>query len=148
MGSGRLPKKRTKKGIMKAIKLEVSGGIPLYFEVESATVEDSRFVYPRNYRGLTCNISNYSSLGTLVDLWSVLSKDEKDLFRTTVIGHLMDIPKKQRWSSAIFCFLMSRQIKVEPEISQNDEMYFRVADKELCFRKTDFSMISGLRFRD
>ncbi|KAI3832299.1 hypothetical protein MKX03_036431, partial [Papaver bracteatum] len=27
-------------------------------------------------------------------------------------------------------------------------MYFRVGDKKLCFRKTDFALISGLRFRD
>ncbi|KAI3833326.1 hypothetical protein MKW98_006425 [Papaver atlanticum] len=119
MGSGRHPKKRTKKRIMKSIKLEVSGGRPLYFEVESAAVEDSRFVYPLKNRGLAFNMSNYSSLGTLLDLWKVLSKDEKDLFRKTTIGHLMDIPEKQSWSSAIFCFLMSRQIKVEPERRKN-----------------------------
>ncbi|KAI3926226.1 hypothetical protein MKW98_028362 [Papaver atlanticum] len=92
MGSGRLPKKRTKKGIMKAIKLEVSGGTPLYFEVESAAVED-RFAYPLKNRGRSFNMSNYSILGTLIELWNVLSKDEKDLFKTTAIGHLMDIPK-------------------------------------------------------
>ncbi|RZC63378.1 hypothetical protein C5167_025144 [Papaver somniferum] len=110
--------------------------------------KSNKFVYPFKNRGLSFSMSNYSSLGTLLYLWKVLFEDEKDFFRTTAIGHLMYIPEKQSWSSAIFCFLMSRQIEVEPERRQNEKMYFRVADKELCFQKTDFALISGLSFRD
>ncbi|KAI3976140.1 hypothetical protein MKX01_017759 [Papaver californicum] len=116
MGSGRLPKKGSKDGkLSKTEKLHDSEGFPLFFEAPSAAVEVSSYVYPMKYRGRSCILSNYSSLPKLVDLWSVLSKEEIALFKTTAFGHLTDIPRDQRWSSTIFCFLLSRQIKVDLE---------------------------------
>ncbi|KAI3994266.1 hypothetical protein MKX01_012523 [Papaver californicum] len=68
MGSGRLTKKGNKTGNPRR---------PLYFKEASAAVKDNRFVYPLKYRGSAYTVSNYSILGTLVDLWSVFSEDEK-----------------------------------------------------------------------
>ncbi|KAI3922731.1 hypothetical protein MKW98_006862 [Papaver atlanticum] len=116
MGSGRPPKKGREDGnLSKNEKLRGLEGRPIYFESKSAgPAEDSSFVYPSKHRGRTGDISKYSSLGSLADLWSVLSEEETTLFKTTALGHLTDIPRDQCWSNAIFCFLMSRQIKIEP----------------------------------
>lgn len=108
----------------------------------------SSFFYPSKYRGRTSDTSTYSSLGSLSDLWSVLSEEEMALFKPTAIRDLTDTPRDQSWSKAIFCFLMSRQIKVEPGEYLNDEILFRVKDTKLFFGKAEFSLISGLRFRD
>ncbi|KAI3971246.1 hypothetical protein MKW92_040790 [Papaver armeniacum] len=150
MGSGRLPKKGRDDGnLSKNDKYMDIEGRPIYFESKSAgPAEDSFFVYPSKYRGRTSDTSTYTSLGSLSDLWSVLSEEEIALFKTTAIGHLTDIPRDQRWSKTIFCFMMSRQIKFEPGEYLNDEILFRVKDTNLCFGKAEFSLISGLRFRD
>ncbi|KAI3915668.1 hypothetical protein MKX01_015493 [Papaver californicum] len=84
------------------------------------------------YQGRSCILSNYSSLPTLVDLWSVLSKEEISLFKTIALGHLTDILRDQSWSSTIFCFLMSRQIKSYKQ--------------RIVFWKDILSLIFGLRF--
>ncbi|KAI3989422.1 hypothetical protein MKX01_032524 [Papaver californicum] len=76
MDSGRLPKNGPKVGkLSETEKLHDSEWCPLFFEAQSAVVEDSSYVYPMKYRGRSCILSNYSSLTTLVDLWSVLSKE-------------------------------------------------------------------------
>ncbi|KAI3977900.1 hypothetical protein MKX01_036740 [Papaver californicum] len=130
MGSGRLPKKGPKAGnLSETEKLHNSERCRLYIETPSAVVEDSSYVYPLKYRGRSCIISNYSSLPTLVDLWSMLSKEEIALFKTTAPGNSTDILRDQSWSSTIFCFLMSRQIKVDHGKCFDDEIFFKVADK-------------------
>ncbi|KAI3989412.1 hypothetical protein MKX01_032514 [Papaver californicum] len=137
MGSGRLPKNGPTTGkLSETEKLHDSEGCLLFLEAPSADfffqlliVFRSSYVYPMKYRGRSCILSNYSSLTTLIDLWSVLYKEEIALFMTTTLGHLTDIPIDQRWSSAIFCFIMSRQIKVDPGKYFDDEIFFRVADK-------------------
>ncbi|KAI3929818.1 hypothetical protein MKX01_025986 [Papaver californicum] len=103
MGSGRLPKKGPKAGnLSETEKLHDNEGCPLYFEAPSVSVEDSSYVYPLKYRGRSCTLSNYSILPTLVDLCSVLTKEEIALFKTIALG-----PPDHSWSSAIFCFLMN-----------------------------------------
>ncbi|KAI3995015.1 hypothetical protein MKX01_009564 [Papaver californicum] len=130
MESGRLPKKGPKaRNLSKMEKLHDSERNALYFEAPSAVVEDSSYVYPLNYWGRSCTLSNYSSLPTLVDLWSVLSKEEIALFKKTALVHLTDILREQSYSSVIFCFLMSRQIKVDPGRCFDDEIFFRVSNK-------------------
>ncbi|MCL7045084.1 hypothetical protein MKW94_019488 [Papaver nudicaule] len=109
----------------------------------------SRYIYPKYLRKACCKINNYSSLITLGDVWSVMSKTEEAQFRETAIGYPMDMPAKQKWSAAVFCFLMSRRINVEPERRTDDEIWFNIqeSNRELCFRKEDFALISGLNFR-
>ncbi|KAI3955685.1 hypothetical protein MKW98_006045 [Papaver atlanticum] len=140
MGSGRPPKKGREDGnLSKNDKLGDLEGRPIYFESKSVgPAEDSSFVYPSKHRGQTGDTSKYSILGSLADLWSVLSEEETALFKKTALGHLTDIPRDQCWSNAIFCFQTSRQIKVEPGKYLDDEILFRVKDIKLCFGKMDF----------
>ncbi|KAI3837925.1 hypothetical protein MKW92_001869 [Papaver armeniacum] len=147
MGSGRPPKKGREDGnLSKNEKLMDSEGKPIYFESKSAGPAEDSFVYPSKHRGRTGDTSKYSILGSLADLLSVLSEEEMALFKTTALGNLTDILRNQCWSNAIFCFLMSRHIKVEPGKYLNDEILFRVKDVKLYFGKAEFSLISRLRF--
>ncbi|KAI3923399.1 hypothetical protein MKW98_026992, partial [Papaver atlanticum] len=106
MGSGRPPKKGREDGnLSKNEKLGDLEGRPIYFESKSAgPTEDNSFVYPSKHRERTGNTSKYSSLGSLADLWSVLSEEEMAFFKTTALGHLTYIWRDQCWSNAIFFF--------------------------------------------
>ncbi|RZC50151.1 hypothetical protein C5167_018570 [Papaver somniferum] len=65
--------------------------------------EDSRFIYTnKRLRQFPCHVSNYSRLHTLRDIRNSLSKSELAQVRKTSIGHLVDVPESQKWSSALF----------------------------------------------
>ncbi|KAI3850909.1 hypothetical protein MKX03_034970, partial [Papaver bracteatum] len=85
-----------------------------------------RFLYPRMFREKPIHITNYSSLHTLRDVRDSLSKSELAQVRKTAVGHLLDVPDDQRWSSALYYYLMSRLILVEPEKTRDGEVWFSV----------------------
>ncbi|MCL7025986.1 hypothetical protein MKW94_024723 [Papaver nudicaule] len=115
MDSGKLAEKEKRPKNGKTSRRRNSAAFDNSAVVEDSAAEDSRYIYPKYLRKACCKINNYSSLITLGDVWSVMSKTEEAQFRETAIGYLMDMPAKQKWSAAVFCFLMSRRINVEPE---------------------------------
>ncbi|KAI3871804.1 hypothetical protein MKW92_038553, partial [Papaver armeniacum] len=68
------------------------------------------YIHPQKYRNGYGKITNYSSLPYVKELREKLAPHEQALFRTTAIGHLLDIPIKQRWSGALFHYLLSREV--------------------------------------
>ncbi|KAI3910646.1 hypothetical protein MKW92_027895, partial [Papaver armeniacum] len=138
------------------------------------------YINPQKYRDGYDKITNYSSLPSVKELREKLAPYEKALFRTTAIGNLLDIPIKQRWSGALFHYLLSREVvyhadpreKSEEDTKEKvEETWFRVCDKQvgfgkgyskkrgskticdnpcdkdICFGKIEFALISGLSVR-
>ncbi|KAI3893592.1 hypothetical protein MKW92_052262, partial [Papaver armeniacum] len=138
------------------------------------------YIHPQKYRDGYGKITNYSNLPSVKELREKLEPHEQALFRTTAIGHLLDIPIKQRWSGALFHYLLSREVayhadpgeKSEKDTKEKvEETWFRVCDKQfgfgkgsskkrgskticdnpcdkdICFGKLEFALISGLSFR-
>lgn len=104
-------------------------------------------MFPDSYRNGGGTISNYSSFGQLRQLMGQLSEAEKAVLRTTVFGHLLDIPNDQNWCGPLFNFMFSRLIKAEPARTEDGEMWFRIFDMEICFTKREYAAISGLSIR-
>ncbi|RZC87230.1 hypothetical protein C5167_007862 [Papaver somniferum] len=75
-------------------------------------LKERMYIHPQKYRDRYDKITNYSNLSSLKELREQLAPLEQALFRTTAIGHLLDIPIKQRWSGALFHYLLSREVAV------------------------------------
>ncbi|KAI3887131.1 hypothetical protein MKX03_035870, partial [Papaver bracteatum] len=102
------------------------------------------YIHPQKYRDGYGKITTYSSLPSVKELREQLEPNEQALFRTTEIGHLLDIPINQRWSRALFHYLLSREVayhadpgeKAEENAKEKvEETWFRVCDKQFGFGK-------------
>ncbi|XP_026407324.1 uncharacterized protein LOC113302601 isoform X2 [Papaver somniferum] len=142
----------------------------------NAIVFCTTYIHPQKYRDGYGKITTYSSLLSLKELREKLEDHEQPIFRTTAIGHLLDMPEEQSWSGALVNYLLSREFAypVVPREKAEEkvvETWFRVCDeefgfgkvpdkksgsikicdnpfdKDLCFGKIEFTLISGLSFR-
>ncbi|KAI3880562.1 hypothetical protein MKX03_008826, partial [Papaver bracteatum] len=106
------------------------------------------FVHPARYRAHTCHVSTYSSPKVLKWVRNLLSPAEQEIFLSTAIGPLLNLPM-QTWSSALFHFILASQISTvdEGDKGNREEMRIMVCGKELSFGKKEFALISGLSFK-
>ncbi|KAI3963582.1 hypothetical protein MKW92_050122 [Papaver armeniacum] len=159
----------------------IPGEVPRNHKDSMPVVKERTYIHPQKYRDGYGKITNYSSLPSVKELREKLEPHEQALFRTTAIGHLLDIPIKQRWSGAIFHYLLSREVgyhadpgeKSEEDTKEKvEETWFsglrdkqfgfgkgsskkrgskticdNPCDKDICFGKLEFALISGLSFR-
>ncbi|KAI3910689.1 hypothetical protein MKW92_009635 [Papaver armeniacum] len=88
----------------------IPGEVPRNHKDSMPVVKERTYIHPQKYRDGYGKITNYSSLPSVKELREKLEPHEQALFRTTAIGHLLDIPIKQRWSGALFHYLLSREV--------------------------------------
>ncbi|MCL7042148.1 hypothetical protein MKW94_006731 [Papaver nudicaule] len=104
MDSGKLAEKEKRPKNGKTSRRRNSAAFDNSAVVEDSAAEDSRYIYPKYLRKACCKINNYSSLITLGDVWSVMSKTEEAQFRETAIGYLMDMPANKNGLRRYFVF--------------------------------------------
>ncbi|KAI3879059.1 hypothetical protein MKW92_045951 [Papaver armeniacum] len=152
----------------------IPGEVPTKHKDSMPVVKKRTYIHPQKYRDGYGKITTYSSLLSLKELREKLEDHEKAIFRTTAIGHLLDMPEEQSWSGALVNYLLSRRLptllfpekrpkksrrnmvrgfvefgfgKVSDKKSGSIKICDNPFDKDLCFGKLEFTLISGLSFR-
>ncbi|RZC89942.1 hypothetical protein C5167_029008, partial [Papaver somniferum] len=154
----------------------IPGEVPTNHKDSIPVVKKTKYIHPRKYRDGYGKITTYSSLLSVKELRKTLADHEKAIFRTTAIGHLIDMPEEQSWPGALVNYLLSREVAYPADPGGKAEekvvdTWFRVCDeefgfgkvsdkksgsikicdnpfdKDLCFGKLEFTLISGLSFR-
>lgn len=93
-------------------------------------------------------LASLSRIGVLAPkIRQTLTADQLQKFRSTAVGHLLDIDDSLHWQSVIVQGLLLRKVDCS-DVANSSCSSFLVGERILQFTKEQFAVITGLNFGD